>query len=97
MVEFNVHQCRTNGDVIGEMRNVLQFPDWCGSGWDCVEDAFEDLRQVWRFPLMLLIFGLQPLVSTQPHLGLQTVIRLSALQSAFSVSGDQLLPIYVWG
>lgn len=52
LVEFNVHQCRTDGDV---------------------------------------------LVSTKPHLGLQTVIRLTALQSAFSVSGDQLLPIYVWG
>jgi hypothetical protein len=81
--------------VIGALKAVLPFPDWCGSNWDSIEDAFEELREGWSFPLVLLIHGLEPLIARKPHLALEVVLRMSGLSQAFSVAGDQLMACYV--
>lgn len=82
-------------DVILALKGVLPFPDWCGNSWDSVEDAFEDLREAWSFPLVLVVTGLQSLVEHNAHLGLQTVLQLGRLSSGFSVAGDQFVVTYV--
>lgn len=82
--------------VVTALKSVLSFPDWCGSGWDSMEDAFEELRQAWAFPLVLLMTGLPTLMATNPQLALQTVVRMSDFIRAFSASGDQLIVVYQW-
>ncbi len=81
--------------VISALKAVLPFPDWCGSNWDSLEDAFEELREGWSFPLVIVIHGLEPLIARKPHLALEVVIRMSALSHAFSAAGDQLMVTYV--
>jgi hypothetical protein len=83
------------GSVIDALKQVLAFPDWCASSWDSIDDAFEELRQGWRFPLILAVEGLRSLVGRRPHLAMQVVLRLSELSHAFSVAGDQLVVVYV--
>lgn len=86
--------------VIGVLKAVLPFPDWCGSSWDSIEDAFEEIRQGWSFPLVVIVHGLATSIERTPHLALEVVIRMSGLSHAFSVAGDQMLAIYVaaaWG
>lgn len=86
--------------VIGALKAVLPFPDWCGSNWDSLEDAFEELRERWSFPLVIVVHGLEPLIARKPHLALEVVIRMSALSQAFSSAGEQLMVCYVgknWG
>jgi hypothetical protein len=89
-----IEDAASAADVVDALKAALPFPDWCGSGWDSVEDAFEDIRQLWRFPLIVVVDGLQPLSSTRQHLALQTVIRLGELSRAFSIAGDQLAVLY---
>lgn len=81
--------------VIDALKAVLPFPDWCGSSWDSVEDAFEEIRQAWSFPLVILVHGLRSLMGGKPHLALEVAIRMSGLSHAFSVAGDQLVIAYV--
>ena len=86
--------------VIDALKAVLPFPDWCGSNWDSIEDAFEDIRQEWSFPLVIVASGLSSLIDRKPHLALEVVLRMSGLSQAFSAAGDQLLVTYVgkhWG
>lgn len=86
--------------VIGALKAVLPFPDWCGSNWDSIEDAFDELREGWSFPLVIVIHGLEPLLARKPHLALEVVIRMSGLSQAFSSAGEQLMVCYVgknWG
>jgi hypothetical protein len=83
------------GAVIEALKQVLAFPDWCGSSWDSIDDAFEELRQGWQFPLILAIRGMRSLIGRRPHLGMQVVLRMSELSQAFSVAGDQLAVVYV--
>lgn len=92
----DVSTARSESDVILSLKSILPFPDWCGSGWDSMEDAFEELRQAWAFPLVVLMTGLPTLMTAEPHLALQTVVRLADFTRAFSVSGDQLLVVYQW-
>jgi hypothetical protein len=80
---------------IGALMTVLPFPDWCGSSWDSIEEAFKELRQGWSFPLVLVVHGLESLIDQRPHLAFETVIRMSGLSHAFSVAGDQLMVTYV--
>jgi hypothetical protein len=82
-------------EVIGALKAVLPFPDWCGSSWDSIEDAFEEIRQGWSFPLVLVVHGLELLIGRKPHLALEVVIRMSGLSQAFSVAGDQLMVAYI--
>ena len=87
-------------EVIDALKAVLPFPDWCGSNWDAIEDAFEDIRQEWSFPLVIVAHGLSSLIGRKPHLALEVVLRMSGLSHAFSVAGDQLMVTYVgkhWG
>jgi hypothetical protein len=81
--------------MIDAMKSVLPFPDWCASSWDSIDDAFEEIRQSWSFPLVIAVRGLRTILETRPHLGLEVVLRLSELGRAFSIAGDQLTVIYV--
>jgi hypothetical protein len=83
------------GAVIDSLKRVLPFPEWCGSSWDSIEDAFEEIRQGWDFPLVVAVRGLRSALELRPHLGLEVTIRLSELSRAFSISGHQLSVIYV--
>jgi len=86
--------------VVGALKTVLPFPDWCGSSWDSIEDAFEEIRQGWSFPLVVVVHGLRSLIDRKPHLALEVVIRMSGLSHAFSVADDQMMVTYVgrdWG
>ncbi len=86
--------------VVGALKAVLPFPDWCGSSWDSIEDAFEEIRQGWSFPLVVVVHGLKSLIDRKPHLALEVVLRMSGLSHAFSVAGDQMMVTYVgrdWG
>lgn len=81
--------------AIDSMKRVLPFPEWCASSWDSIDDAFEEIRRGWTFPLVIAVDGLRPMVERQPHLGLNIVIHLNGLSQAFSVAGDQLTVVYV--
>lgn len=93
-VEVEFGGARDVADLIGALKAVLPFPDWCGSSWDSIEDAFEEIRQGWSFPLVLVVHGLELLVGRKPHLALEVVIRMSGLSHAFSVAGDQFMVAY---
>ena len=87
-------------DVIEALKAVLAFPEWCGSSWDSIDDAFEEIRSGWRFPLILVVAGGPSCWARDPHLFLQTVLRLSELSRAFSSAGDQFTVVYTaekWG
>lgn len=99
-VAVDVAAAHDVGDVVLGLKAVLPFPDWCGSSWDSIEDAFEELRHAWSFPLVVVVSGLLPLIEKRPHLGLEVVLRFSDLSRAFSVAGDQFFVTYVdrsWG
>jgi hypothetical protein len=88
------------GAVVDALKVVLPFPDWCASGWDSIEDAFEEIRQGWSFPLVVVVHGLRSVLDKNPHLAFETVIRMSWLSHAFSTAGDQMMVTYVdrdWG
>lgn len=81
--------------AINCLKDVLKFPDWCASSWDSIEDAFEEIRQGWHFPLVVAIGGLRPLLNTDPQVGLDVVVHLSQLSEAFSIAGDQFTLVYI--
>ncbi len=93
-VEADLPNLNQVSDLVAALKEVLPFPDWCGSNWDSIEDAFEEIRQGWNFPLILVLHGLQDLLGRHCHFGLETVVRLSALQDSFSLAGDQFVVIY---
>jgi hypothetical protein len=82
------------------LKSVLPFPDWCGSGWDSIDDAFQELRALWPFPLVIAVQGLDALLARRPRVGLQTVIRFDDLSGSLSRVGAQLVVLYPadrWG
>jgi hypothetical protein len=86
--------------VVGALKTALPFPDWCGSTWDSIEDTFEEIRQAWSFPLVVVVHGLKPLIDRRSRLALEAVLRMSGLSHAFPVAGDQMMVTYVgrnWG
>lgn len=95
-VEVDLASASAASDVISRLKEVLPFPEWCASSWDSIEDAFEEIREEWPFPLAVVVNGVDSLVARKPHLALETVLRVSELSHAFSVAGDQLLVVYVW-
>ncbi|TFC22110.1 hypothetical protein E3O55_19025 [Cryobacterium sp. MDB1-18-2] len=94
-VTVDVASAAGTGAVIDALKSRLPFPDWCASSWDSLENAFEEIRQSWSFPLVIVFRGLCSALETRPHLGLEVVVRLSELCQAFSVAGDQVTVIYV--
>jgi hypothetical protein len=94
-VDMEIGVARDSAAVIDALKAVLPFPDWCGSSWDSIEDAFEEIRQEWSFPLVVVVHGLESLIERKPHLALEVVLRMSGLSHAFSVAGDQLMVSYV--
>jgi hypothetical protein len=93
-VEVDFGSANDVAAVIDALKTVLPFPDWCGSNWDAIEDAFDDLRQEWSFPLVIIAHGLSSLIDRKPHLAFEVVLRISGLSQAFSTVGDQLMVIY---
>ncbi|GDY30058.1 hypothetical protein GTS_16910 [Gandjariella thermophila] len=94
VVEVDMAGATSVSDVIGAVRQALPFPEWCGLSWDSVEDAFEEIREAWRFPLVLILRGLPDLLRDRTHLGLETVIRFNSLEESFSLAGDQFVVVY---
>jgi hypothetical protein len=94
MRSIDIGSAGTGGAVIDALKEVLPFPEWCGSSWDSIEDAFEEIREGWRFPLILVVAGLPTALAQRPHVALQTVLRFSDLSHAFSAAGDQLMVVY---
>ncbi|WP_291377442.1 hypothetical protein [Demequina sp.] len=95
VVEVRIGNARSVVDVVGALKEVLEFPRWCGSGWDSIDDAFEELRAAWPLPLGIVVRGLPELLAGWPHLALETVLGLSRLSKGFGVEGDQVLVFYV--
>lgn len=95
--DIDITAADTVSGVIDAIRNVQPFPSWAASGWDSVEDAFEEIRESWPFPLVLACHGLPTLLRRNTHLALETTIRLDGLQTAFSIAKDQLIILYPGG
>ncbi|MCY7289485.1 MAG: barstar family protein [Cryobacterium sp.] len=93
-VVIDLSAATDTASVIDALKGVLPFPDWCASSWDSLDDAFEELRQEWRFPLFVVVRGLRSTLTAKPHLGLEVVVRLSELRRALSIAGDQLTVLY---
>jgi hypothetical protein len=91
VVETDISNASNTAEVVGALKVILPFPDWCGSSWDSIDDAFEEIRRAWSFPLALIAHGLRFLIDKYPHLAMEIVIRMSGLAQAFSAAGDQLL------
>lgn len=95
VVDLDIGDSRNLVDVLGSIKEVLQFPSWCGSGWDSVHDAFSELRAAWPLPLAIVVEGLPRLMAERRHLALNTVLGLSRLCEEFSIAGDQVLVFYM--
>jgi hypothetical protein len=91
VAEADVSDVTDTVGVVGALKAVLPFPDWCASGWDSIDDAFEELRTTWPFPLMLVLRGYVRLLTSHQHVALETAIRLNEVEHAFSAIGHQLL------
>ena len=87
----DVGKVRSAGEAVDSLRTVLSFPAWCGSSWDSIEDAFSELCAEWSFPILVVVRGLPELLASETRIGLELVIRLSSLCSAFSQIGKQLV------
>jgi hypothetical protein len=98
-LEMDLSGARTATDVVRTLKNVLSFPEWCGSSWDSIDDAFSEIRTGLEFPIALIAHGLPDLLNDHRHLALEVVIRTWELQEAFSHAGDQLVFVFagaVW-
>jgi hypothetical protein len=95
LVYIDLTAANNTSDVVGALKVSLPFPEWCGSSWDSIEDAFEEIRLLWSFPLAVIAYGLKSLIERKPHLALEVVLRMSSLSHAFSVAGDQFLVAYI--
>lgn len=94
VADIDLSTVTTRPDLFDQLRSVLVFPEWCGSGWDSIDDGFEEIRAASSFPCVVFVHGLQDLLRRDVHIGLEIVIRMSELQGAFSVAGDQFIPAY---
>jgi len=96
IAHVDISRVQNGADVTSELRSVLPFPDWCGSGWDSMEDSFEELREAWQFPLVLVVSGIPILLQSQPQVAFQTAVRLSEFSRAFGLAGEDFLVLYLW-
>jgi hypothetical protein len=94
LAEIDVSGASDSAGVIGAMKVALPFPTWCGSSWDSIDDAFDELRSSWHLPLVLVVGGYDRLLAAHQHLGLETVIRFHELAQAFSAVKEQLIVVF---
>lgn len=92
-VDADVRDAATTPQVIGALKAVLPFPDWCGSNWDALDDAHDELLAAWSFPLLLVVRGFDRLLARHQHLALATTLNLHALRRAFARDGEQLIVV----
>lgn len=95
-VEIDVASASSVMDTIQAMKDVLPFPNWCGSSWDSIEDAFQELLEAWDFPMYMMVRGFDDLLTRQPHVALKSVLRLQSLSEQFAFTGKQFLVVYLW-
>ena len=93
-VEIDAARAERPADVIDALKGVLEFPDWCGSSWDSIDDAFQELHAAWRFPLLLVVRRFDHLLGAQPHVALNAAIHLDDLRAGFSEAGSQLIVVF---
>lgn len=96
VVEVDISASATTYDLVTALRQVLPFPDWCGSNWDAMEDAFTELSGAWPFPVCLLMVGAPVLLERNPHLAFECALRLASFADAFGLGGKQFLVVYLW-
>jgi hypothetical protein len=65
-VEADSSQADEAWQVMHALKEVLPFPSWCGSGWDSIDDAYQELRDSWPFPLVLVLRHFDRVLET-PH------------------------------
>lgn len=100
MREVDIASAGSAMDVTAGLKAVLPVPAWCGSSWDSLDDAFEEIRSGLKFPEILVVSGGSTCWSRDQHLFLQTVLMLAHLSQAFSSAGDQFAVVYAadsWG
>jgi hypothetical protein len=95
VTSIEVGLARSAWDVVQQLKQAVPLPEWCGASWDSVDDAFEELRQALRFPVVLVVRGIQLLLVEDIQVGLETIVRLADLGRAFSAAGDQFVALYV--
>jgi hypothetical protein len=93
-VELDVANAVDSSRVIEAMKAVLEFPDWCASSWDSIDDAFEELGEAWKFPLLMVFRGFDRLLEQHQHLALETTIQIHELRRAFSQDEKQLIVVF---
>ncbi|MFT4036159.1 MAG: hypothetical protein QM679_11355 [Patulibacter sp.] len=91
VVRIDAGDATSSEALIEDLRQVLAFPEWCASRWDSIEDAFEDLRELWEFPLALIIDGYDRLTISNQPLALELALRFYDLVQSFGVAGDQFV------
>lgn len=90
-VEVDVSSATDTITLIGAIRGILPFPSWCGSGWDSIDDAFNELRSTWPFPIFLVLRGYSELLASNQQLALEAMLRLCQLEGSFSKAEAQLI------
>jgi hypothetical protein len=93
-VDLDVAGADHTSRVIEAMKAVLEFPDWCASSWDSIDDAYEELSEMWPFPLLMIFRGFDQLLETHQHLALETTIQTHELRRAFSQDEKQLIVVF---
>jgi hypothetical protein len=95
VVELGIGSTTSSLDLIEDLRRVLPLPSWCGSSWDSIDDAVTEVANGWRFPLLLVVHGLETLLKNDLHLALNTVLSLAGLSTAFGEMELQMVVLYV--
>jgi len=95
VVEIDLSGVESSISVVHALQEVLPFPDWCGSSWDSIDDAFVELTEMWKFPLLVLVRGLPELLATHTHVGLNAVLMFSALTASFGRAERQVQFVYL--
>ena len=78
-VDVDVSGVIDTAGVIDGLKAVLPFPDWCGSSWDSIDDAFQELHDAWSFPLLLVVRDFDRLLREHQHVALNATIGLDDL------------------
>ena len=94
-IAVDIASSQSVAQVIDQLKAVLPFPRWCGSGWDSIDDAFEDLRESWTFPVVLVVHGWEEMFEVAAHDALAVTLGLSRLREAFSRVGQQFEVLYL--